>query len=136
MSSKNNKLKYSNKFQIMRLLSINAATTFLFSFVMLAAVALIALKGGVDEKMLSYIMYPLIACVSLLNAYVLARIIKLKGYIVGIASNFLFIISVLIMNVSLSDKPLGATLFIKIAVILLLGAVGGILGVNHKKRVR
>lgn len=71
------------------------------------------------------------ACIS---GFVGARIAKEKGLLFGAACGLLLFAIVLLAGFAVLKDIRGANILIKLAVMVICGAIGGIIGVNTRKR--
>lgn len=63
-------------------------------------------------------------------------IARRRGILYGFSSGLLLFALLFLCGVILVREPLASAAFIKLALMIFFGAVGGILGVNRKSRVR
>lgn len=84
------------------------------------------------------IWFDLVACgISVfLCGCVCARIIRSKGIIWGAASGFMMFMIQFLSGLFGADTNISYVTFIKLLIFVLLGAVGGIKGVNKKDKIR
>ena len=79
------------------------------------------------------------ACVSIsvgafFGGFLSARLCGSKGLLLGAVSGLLYILILYLLGAVMRQADLNAMLFLKIVLALVLGAVGGITGVNLKHR--
>lgn len=104
------------------------AFLFLFSFII---VRTNSLPGSLIEGMVIAIC----AIGAFLAGYVAVRIYKSKGMLYGMAAGLLlFLIILLCSSIILKGGTITMMAFIKGILMVLLGAIGGIFGVNKRKR--
>lgn len=92
--------------------------------------------GNLPTDYLSWILLVLDGIGALAGAYIAVRIIKAGGLIWGGATGAIIFLMILIAGLMSSTDTLGIYTVIKLAVLVLAGAVGGILAVNKKDRVK
>lgn len=80
----------------------------------------------------------IIACgiASFISGYLTARIVKNGGLIWGAVSSFIMFIIQLVAGLINAETEISYITFIKLAVFLLLGSIGGIKAVNKKDKIR
>ena len=66
------------------------------------------------------------------GGFISARITKEKGLTVGMVSGTLMFLVVLILNPIIGGSGIGGLLLVRLLVVLISSAVGGVLGVNFK----
>lgn len=136
MFKKKKTANYSNKSQIAKLIGINVSSTLVTLIINALIVAFIGLKFDLGEGVLYYLTYLIIGITAFSSAYIIAKSIKSKGWLIGIAANALLLIVLSVTHFFLNTDVYGKYFFIKVILILACGVLGGILGVNHKKKVR
>ena len=111
--------------------------SFVVTFILIAIAALIISKVGVlPEKLLPVILL-LLCCVSVgIGGYCTSLIMKEKGAFYGGVVAAIFTAVLAGVSLCISTKALGVTALWNICAVLLSGAIGGILGVNRKEKVR
>lgn len=87
---------------------------------------------------ISFSLYPIFAVSCLVVGAVIcgfcnARLNENNGLIFGLLSSAVMYFIILIVTVILGFNSIGTQLFIKFIIVLLSGAIGGIIGVNNKK---
>ena len=70
------------------------------------------------------------------GGYASGRISKQKGMLFGVITALALFALLFLFGLILIKEPITTVSFIKMGVMLLLGAVGGILGVNKKTKIR
>lgn len=63
-------------------------------------------------------------------------IARQKGILYGFSSGMVLFVLLFLCGVILVREPLASAAFIKLALMLFFGCIGGIVGVNRKSRVR
>lgn len=136
--AKNNRAahNYNNKFQITKLLFINIGTTVGSLLLSICLLSILGLKMDLDEQFMYYFTYPVIALCAFGNGFLMARMIRVKGWLVGLGANFLFLLTIIISHFVTNLQVYDALFLIKIGVLLLCGVLGGIVGVNKKRKIR
>ena len=102
---------------------------------LLAAVALSQLKT-VPDSALSTITMVFAALGALGGGYIAVRIAKCRGMFYGVLTGMALFFVVVIAGLCTSTESITLATVIKAAAMLLSGAVGGVVAVNRKQRVR
>lgn len=107
------------------------------SAALLLLLALIFGKSGSLPKGAVPIITTLIGCIAtFFGGFSASLYTKEKGILIGLASGGVFLIIVAMVSLFSYENTLGIASIGKAAAILLSGAIGGILGVNRKTRVK
>lgn len=137
MGKRRTQANYSNKYQIAKLILINLATTVISLLLCIGLASILGLKLDLGENIMYYFTYPIIAVCAFLNGFLMARKIKIKGWLVGLISNLLFLLCMILFHFILSNPTYEESLFLlKLGLIVLCGVLGGIVGVNKKRKIR
>lgn len=127
---------YSNKKQIARLLIINVSTS-LLSIVVLCLIASLAIfKLDLGNEIAYYVSFLIIALVGIVNGFFLAQEIKSRGWLVGVISNILPMVAMIAGHFIAGEKNFEKYFFVKIVLLIVLGMIGGVVGVNKKKKFK
>ena len=103
---------------------------------MLCIICVILLTAGsLPYEYLSYIMLAVDAVGVLLGSYLSARIAGKNGLIVGLSTAVIVLISMLIAGFSAANETLSFITLLRIIIVLIAGAAGGIKGVNRKQKI-
>lgn len=103
---------------------------------MLCIICVILLTAGsLPYEYLSYIMLAVDAVGVLLGSYLSARIAGKNGLIVGLSTAAIVLISLLIAGFSAANETLSFITLLRIIIVLIAGAAGGIKGVNRKQKI-
>ena len=70
------------------------------------------------------------------GAYIAAALVKSQGIIIGALCGVTFFILTAALALSTGSADIGVITVIRLAVLLICGIVGGILGVNKKERIK
>lgn len=92
--------------------------------------------GNLPTDYLSWILLALDGIGALAGAYIAVRIIKAGGLIWGSAAGAVIFLMILIAGLISSTDTLSFYTVLKLIVLVLAGAAGGILAVNKKERVK
>lgn len=107
------------------------------SAVLLSVLALIFGKSGSLPKGAVPVITTLIGCIAVfLGGFLSSLYMKEKGILVGLASGGVFLLVVVLVSLFYYENALGIASIGKAAAIFLSGAIGGILGVNRKSKVK
>lgn len=111
--------------------------SFVITFILMAAAALITLKVGVlPERMLSVILM-LICCFSVgAGGYGISAAMKEHGGLYGAATAGAFLVVLTAISLCMHPRAVGLYVIWQISAVILSGAVGGIIGVNRKEKVK
>ncbi len=136
MKKRGKQANYSNRYQITKLLLINLAATFISLFLCMLISALAGWKMDLDEMVLYYVTFPVIGVCAFANGFVMTRFIRVKGWLVGLCANILFFVVITISHFMIGGQEQEGLFLVKLIILLLCGTVGGIVGVNKKKRIK
>lgn len=136
MFKKKKTSNYSNKAQIIRLIITNICSTAFVLMIGVLLVALIAFKLDLGEDIVYYLTYPIIGITALISAFVMANTIKSKGWLIGLVANAVLLVIITMTHFFLDTADYSQYFFFKIILLLACGVMGGIIGVNHKKKTR
>lgn len=92
--------------------------------------------GNVPTDILNIIIYVLDGIGVFCGSYIALRIIKAGGLAWGIISGFVLFLIIFIAGLISSTETLSASTFFKLLISVICGALGGIIGVNKKKKVK
>lgn len=108
---------------MMTILMCITATVFLFSSLL-------------PYEYLEYVMLIIDAIAVFFGAYIASRINKNQGLYLGLINGSIIMVAILICGFSSSADTLSIITLIKVIVILISSALGGIKGVNVKEKIR
>lgn len=69
-----------------------------------------------------------------IGSYITVRISKINGMLYGMASGFILFVILFIASLIIAREPLTMMTAIKAILLVLVGAIAGIIGVNKKRR--
>ncbi len=101
----------------------------------IASLALNMIKG-IPYGILDYITVGIAGISVLIGSYIASAIAKSRGLIVGLAAGAILFLFTLAAGLSREGNDISVLTAIRAAVLLLLGALGGIKGVNRKEKIR
>lgn len=137
MGKRRTQANYSNQYQIIKLVLMNLCTTIVSILLCVFLASILGLKLDLDEKLMYYFTYPIIAVCAFLNGYFMARKIKIKGWLVGLVSNLIFLLFMILFHFIIGISSYNESFFLlKLGLIILCGILGGIVGVNKKRKIR
>lgn len=136
MGKKHKTANYSNKYQITRLLLTNLATASISVGICICLSSMLCYKMDLDETVMYYFTFPIIALCSFLNGYVMATMIRVKGWMVGLGANLIFLLVMVASHFIVGGSPNEGMFLLKAGLIIVCGTLGGITGVNKKKKIR
>ena len=93
-------------------------------------------SGKLPRQALDYITLAFCGMGALLGGYLSARINKSAGLICGVAVGFGIFLIIFLSGFSVPQNELGLMSLYKLAAVLVPSAVGGILGVNRKQKIK
>ncbi len=118
-------------------LVLSACIMAVSSTILLALMALIVAKSGNLPRGSVSVITTVISGVSVFLGSVFSSIyLKEKGILVGLISALIFSVCLFLVSFLGFQNEFGLASAAKFAAIFLSGAIGGILGVNRKKRVK
>ena len=94
------------------------------------------MTSAIPYPALDYIMLAFQAVSVFIGSYIAAAIIKSRGLIIGLITGALIYLVITILGFSSGNGNIGLLTLIRAAALLLLGAIGGIKGVNKKERIK
>ena len=103
---------------------------------MCLAALILNMISGIPYGILSYIMLTVQGLGVLIGSYIAAAITRSRGLITGLIVGAVIFLLITIFGFSAADNGIGIISLIRGIVLLLLGALGGIKGVNKKERIR
>lgn len=112
---------------------IGAVVTILL--LLLLSYAFVVMKN-IPQRAIAPLGIALSAVGAFFGGYAAGRISKQKGLLFGVVTALALFALLFLFGLILIKEPITATSFIKMGVMLFLGAVGGILGVNKKTKIR
>lgn len=111
--------------------------TVLLTAGLLALLALILGKMGTLPKQTIPVLTVIVSCVAVfLGSFIASLLLKEKGIVNGLIIAFLFSSIVLCIAFFIYEAEFGLSGLTKLAAIFISGILGGILGVNRKKKVK
>lgn len=108
----------------------------LCAVLMCIAALILNMVSGMPYGVLSYITLGLQGISVLIGSYIAAAITRSRGLITGLIIGALIFILLTILGFCAKNNSVGIMTLLRAVVLLLLGALGGIRGVNKKERVR
>ncbi len=87
----------------------------------------------VPKGILTPIMMSIAAIGSFIGSYIAVRISKINGMLYGMACGFVLFVILFIGSLIIAREPLTMMVAIKAILLILVGAIGGIIGVNKKR---
>lgn len=117
---------------------ISVAVTTVAALVMFGAAALVITKTGKlpQGPVLAVMVTAVCCCAAFLGGLIASLYTKEKGALMGGACGLFFACLVFVCSVALVEISIGPGGIARLAAILLSGCVGGILGVNRKRKVK
>ena len=104
---------------------------------LLSIISFVITKIGILPKMSLATITTLIGCIAVfLGAAILSLLIKEKGIVYGLICAVILIVVSLIISFFILKVEFTISTVGKIAAILLSGAIGGIIGVNRKNKIK
>lgn len=104
-----------------------------FSIVILVVSSFLFVKSqNIPTSVVTPLTMFIIALGAFISGYVSARILRNNGLFWGIISGFIMFIIVFISGLMISEGEISTLSLVKLTLMLLMGAIGGITGVNKK----
>ena len=118
-------------------ISVSLICMTIITVVLLSITSFIVTKIGVLPKTSLSMITTLIGCIAVfLGAAILSLLTKEKGIVYGLICAVVLIVVSLIISFFILKAEFTISTIGKIAAILLSGAIGGIIGVNRKNKVK
>ena len=73
---------------------------------------------------------------TLVGSFLSARLMRENGWLVGLASGILFSLTVVLVNAGIGIAGTGLISLSRLVIILVTALIGGMLGVNVRKKLR
>lgn len=97
---------------------------------MLCIAAITITKVDTPEYILIPITTILLTASSFLDSFLLGKIFKEKGFLLGICIGFIFSVMIVLLSYKFGTFAFSEILYTKLASVILAGICGGVLGVN------
>lgn len=120
--------------KILRSLLLGLGADVLSCVVFLALAALLFTTGVLPTAAATPVALGILALSALVGGFVSARYAKERGLLYGVGTGFLFLLLTAIVAITLLQEFDGKLFFVKAILTIVLGAVGGVLGVNIKRK--
>ena len=88
----------------------------------------------IPQAMLTPLTIAIAAIGAFIGSYVTVRISKINGMLYGMASGFILFVILFISSLIIAREPLTMMTAIKAILLVLVGAIGGIIGVNKRSK--
>lgn len=106
--------------------------SFTITGVICVIISIAMLFVDLSDKVLQIISVVLLGLFAYMSAYFSTQIARTKGLLQGVICGSIIFISILLLSIIFNRFTFSNMLFIKLIVAILLGAVGGIKGINTK----
>ncbi len=120
--------------KILRSLLLGLGADVLSCVVFLALAALLFTTGVLPTAAATPVALGILALSALVGGFVSARYAKERGLLYGVGTGFLFLLLTALVAITLLQEFDGKLFFVKAILTIVLGAVGGVLGVNIKRK--
>lgn len=128
------KIKISSKSFFLKLIFTDLAVQLISVIGFSAAISICAYLADIQMELVYNTSYLILAAAAFLSALFVAKNVKSHGLLVGI---FCQIPLILYVSISYLTQPQNSLhLLIKLAVLVLFGAIGGAVGINRKKKYK
>jgi putative membrane protein (TIGR04086 family) len=107
---------------------------FIVSVLLLAVFSAIMAARDVPSSMIMPFACVSISLGSLCGGFMASRLYRSHGFLLGLVTGLLFYVILYMIGAIMHQADLNALLLLKIILSVLFGAVGGIIGVNFKRR--
>lgn len=120
-----------------RAILISAGAMLAVGGILLSAAALVCSKTGKLPREALPIVTTAVACVSaFLGAFLASMLIREKGALWGLLCGGILLLCMIIVSTAMFQMTFGLSGAGKAAAVLISGSLGGILGVNRKRKVK
>ncbi len=120
--------------KILRSLLLGLGADVLSGLLFLALAALLLTTGVLPTVAATPTALGILSLSSLVGGFVSARYAKERGLLYGVGTGFLFLLLTALVAIALLQEFDGKLFFVKAILTLVFGAVGGVLGVNIKRK--
>ena len=103
---------------------------------LLSAAAVMVKAESVSYQAIVPIAIAAAGCGSFAAGYCSSRLHKSRGLLIGSAGGLLLFVISLVLGLAVGGQELGIAALLRLALCVLCGAAGGVLGVNKKRRLR
>lgn len=111
-------------------------TSLLISIILMCGVSMFILTNGLlPSELTNIITISTLGAGTLLGGIVSSRITKSAGLITGVITGFAVFLLITIIGLCKSSDTITYLTFIRLAVTVVLGGIGGIIGVNKKEKI-
>lgn len=116
---------------------ISLISMVVFSIILLFIASFIITKMGILPQSSLPIITTLISClVVFLSGFISSLYMKEKGILFGLISASIYSLIIILCTLVLSENILGVSAIGRIVAIFISGAMGGIIGVNRKSKIK
>lgn len=116
------------------LVGVLAAVAIILILISITAVVLYK-TGTLPYKIINYVLAAILAIGVFFGSLISSKIIKEKGFLYGVLCAAIIFVITFAVGISASDSTISAFTLIKAVVLLVFGAIGGVVGVNQKDRI-
>lgn len=120
--------------RILRPLLIGVGVGITVGVLLLLAAAAVMVSTQVPAAAVTPVALAVIAVTALVGGFTTARLLRERGLLIGAACGLLIFLIVAIAGFSVDQAVQGTLLFLKLGLTVGCGALGGILGVNVKRK--
>lgn len=108
----------------------------MITILMCVVSAILLFSSLLPYEYLQYIMLAVDTLGVLFGGYIAARVNKSQGLVLGLVNGAIILVALLIIGFCLSSDTLTLNTLLKVVVIMIFSALGGIKGVNVKEKIR
>ena len=127
---------FQNKRFVLKALSLGVLASLAVIVILMCVTALIlGLTASIPVNAMEYIMIGVSGIAVLIGSYIAAACAKSGGLIIGLLCGAIVWLCCLMAGFAFNDDSVSVLTVIRIGVMLMCGAVGGIRGVNKKERI-
>lgn len=119
-----------------RAVALSVGVGALVTFLMLCAFALLMSIKDLPHSAVSPMSILSVAAGTILAGYCCARILREKGLLWGLCCGTAFFLLAFFCELMLLGQPVGILALYKFIIYAASGMIGGVLGVNHKRKVK
>ena len=120
----------------MRSLLIGTASGVVSCIVLLFSFASVMVLRDIPQTIVAVFSVVAVALGSLIGAFVAAKMMKQNGMLIGICCGLILYGIIILANLSIGSVSMGMPALLKLALIAIASAIGGVMGVNSKKKIR
>ena len=115
---------------------VSVALGVVFLFVLLCIFSFALDRGALSQGAISALMLTAVVMTGFAAGFVGAKLWKEKGLLAGAVTGLFLFVLLLFLGIIFGDGVFSSLILIRFLVLVTSSALGGVVGVNHHKRVR